>query len=116
MEPEKSLEQKKSLLARSIVFAGAEDSIEKLLAETDVSAEEYADWLCDGEFISQIKALSAHAAEAECARVLRALAELSKSGDPKVVRLYFDLLEEYRERCAQSDSIAQIQKELWGDI
>lgn len=107
---------KKELLARSIVFAEAGDSIEKLLSEVHVTSEEYAEWLRDGEFMSLITELSAHAAEAECARVLRSLAELSKAGDPKVVRLYFDLLEERRRRCAETDSLAAMQEELWGDL
>jgi len=101
-------------LARAIVFADAGTSIEALLEDAGVSAEEYAGLLLDGEFMSKLEKLSAHAAEAECARVLRSLGELSKGGDPKVVRLYFDLLEERRRRCDDSDAYSALHEELWG--
>lgn len=108
--------KKRDLLARAIVFADAGTSIEKLMEEAGVSAEEYAKWLSDGEFMAQIEELSAHAAEAECARVLRSLGELSKGGDTKVVRLYFDLLDERRRRCADADRFSALHDELWGDL
>lgn len=108
--------KKRDLLARAIVFGDAGSSIEELLAEAGVSAEEYAKWLSDGEFIAEIETLSAHAAEAESARVLKSLSELSKAGDVKVVRLYFDLLDERRRRCAAEDGFADLQNELWGDL
>lgn len=111
-----SKSKKRDSLARAIVFGDAGSSIEELLAASGVSAEEYALWLGDENFISQIETLSAHAAEAESARVLKALSELSKEGDVKVVRLYFDLLDERRRRCAEGDAFSSLHEELWGDM
>ena len=108
--------KKRDALARAIVFGNAGASIDELLNDAGVSAEEYARWLTDGEFISEIEALSAHAAEAESARVMKSLSELSKSGDVKVVRLYFDLLDERRRRATEDNTFADIQSELWGDL
>lgn len=108
--------KKRDLLARAIVFGDAGASIGQLLAEAGVSEEEYTKFLGDGEFIAELELLSAHAAQAESVRVMKSLSELSKEGDPKVVRLYFDLLDESRRRCAEEDSFAELQSELWGDL
>ena len=85
-------QKRKAEVARAIVFGDATRSVSEILESSKVTEEEYAKWLTDAEFIGEIEALTSQAAEAESARVMKALAELSKSGDPKVVRLYFDIL------------------------
>lgn len=109
-------QKKKSEVARAIVFGDAARSIEQILEEAGVSEEEYAKWLTDAEFIGEIESLTSHAAEAEGARVMKALSELAKEGDVKLVRLYFDLVGERKKESAQAaDPLAVLKREIWGD-
>lgn len=107
--------EKREALAREIVFAEPPHTIRELLTREGISDEEYASLLGDGDFVARLSELSAHAAEAESARVLRSLAELSKDGDPKIVRLYFDLLEERRCRLGETSELSELAGELWGN-
>ena len=107
--------KRKAEVARAIVFGDATRSVGEILKEWDVSEAEYADWLTDAEFLGEIESLTSYAAEAESARVMKALAELSKSGDVKVVRLYFDLLGERRKSVSDAVSpLEALKKEIWG--
>ncbi len=106
---------KREALAREIVFAEPPLSIRELLSREGVTDAEYAELLSERCFTERLSELSAVAAEAESARVIRSLGELSKSGDPKVVRLYFDLLEERRSRLDETSALASLAGELWGE-
>lgn len=107
--------KRKAEVARAIVFGDASRTVKEILEEWQVDEEEYARWLSDPEFIGEIEELASYAAEAESARVMKALAELSKSGDVKVVRLYFDLLGERRKSSASAvDPLAALKQEIWG--
>ncbi len=107
--------EKREALAREIVFASADCSVASLLERVGVTESEYAALLCDGEFMARLGELSAHAAEAESARVLRSLGELSKSGDVKIVRLYFDLLDETRSKNGDDGGdVTTLCREIWG--
>lgn len=106
--------EKREALARELVFADAAQSVADILGRVGVAEREYAELLCDGEFMARLGELSAHAAAAEGARVLRSLGELSKGGDPKLVRLYFELLDEAKDRADRDDGTAQLCREIWG--
>lgn len=109
-------QKKKSEVARAIVLGDASRTVEQILLEAGVSEEEYAAWLADAEFATEIESLTSHAAEAEGARVMKALSELAKEGDVKLVRLYFDLVSERKKAKVQvSDPFEALKREIWGD-
>ena len=121
MENEKrelSEEEKKAAVMLELVFSGEAMSTYEILDKYGVDRTEFAKWLSEDGYVSEVRELSSRAGEAEMARVLKCLASVARGGDVRAAKTLRELIGEPGGNAVSGSTEAIIEKfkELDGEI
>lgn len=92
----------------------------ELLAEAGVSAEEFAEWVRDGEFPEYTAAMARGFAQTDAPYVWNALLREAKDGNVPAIRLYFDIWRQKqpasasREGALRDPGVEALRSDLFG--
>lgn len=87
-------DSKKAAVLLDLVFSGEAVSTHDILARHGVDLGEFAKWLGDDGYVSEVRDLSSRAGEAEMARVIRSLSAVARDGDVKAAKTLRELIGE----------------------
>ncbi|MBR6808075.1 MAG: hypothetical protein IKM46_06830 [Clostridia bacterium] len=97
MENEKrefSEEEKKAAVMLELVFSAEAVSTYEILDKYGVERSEFARWLSEDGYVSEVRELSSRAGEAEMARIMKCLASVARGGDVRAAKTLRELIGE----------------------
>ena len=103
------LTKKQIRLATGLVFEEANVSTDAIIAAEGLTAEKYAEWLLDRDFISYLAHLSRNAAEAGGARIIASLSKKCVAGDTSAAKAYFDIILKLKREDSAGDGTSDAE-------
>lgn len=121
MESENKLlneEERKAAVMLELVFSDEAVSTYEILDRHGVDRREFARWLSEDGYVSEVRELSSRAGEAEMARILKCLASVARGGDVKAAKTLRELIGEPGGVIGAGGAMEIIEKfrELDGEI
>ncbi len=107
---ELSQEEKKAAVMLELVFSAEAVSTYEILDKYGVERCEFAKWLGEDSYVSEVRELSSRAGEAEMARIIKCLASVARGGDVRAAKTLRELIGEPGGAATAGTSAALIEK------
>ena len=111
-------EEKKAAVMLELVFTSEAVSTYDILDKYGVDRREFARWLGEDSYVSEVRELSSRAGEAEMARIMKCLASVARGGDVRAAKPLRELIGEPGGSVTSGGAMARLEKfrELDGEI